>query len=124
MTLRITQPLPRLEDCVDLLGERNIYSKTGCNSRYLQTEIPEEDCARITFSTRQGSFCFVPIQLELKSASASFQEAIAVRPLTVEQKFAPIYLSRTIIYSNSATSHLGHARTVLALSQNDRVTVE
>ena len=46
-TVRDTYPLPRMDDCLDSLGEAKFFSTLDCNAGYWQIPVAEEDC-RIT----------------------------------------------------------------------------
>ena len=50
-TVRDTYPLPRIDDCIDSLGEATVFYTLDCNSGYWQIPIAEEDRDKTTSKT-------------------------------------------------------------------------
>lgn len=123
MTVRDTYPLPRMDECIDSLGGATIFSTVDCNNGYWQTEIPEADRNKTTFSSHHGLFLFIRMPFELKNAPASFQRAVDIIMSRVKRQSALVYLDDIIVYSKSVTKHLVHVRTMLTLLRNAGVAL-
>jgi len=47
-------PLPRMDDCIDFLGDAKVFSTLDCNSGYSQIPVADEDRDRTTFVCHEG----------------------------------------------------------------------
>ena len=69
MTKREVYPLPRLEDCIDSLGEAQWFSTLDANSGYWQIEMEEADKTKTAFTAHCGTYRYVRMP-------ATFQRAL------------------------------------------------
>ena len=78
VTARDSYPLPRMDECIDSLGDSNYFTTLDCNSGYWQVEIAEEDCDKTTFASHSGLYRFLRVPFGLKNAPATFQRAVDI----------------------------------------------
>ena len=50
LTVRDTYPIPGMDECLDSLGEANVFTTLDCNSGYWQIPVAREDRAKTTFA--------------------------------------------------------------------------
>jgi len=55
ITVSDTYPLPRMDDCIDSLGDANVFSTLDCNSGYWQIPVAEQDRDKTTFTSHMGT---------------------------------------------------------------------
>jgi Reverse transcriptase (RNA-dependent DNA polymerase) len=54
LTVKDSYPLPRMDECLDSLGDATIFSTLDCNSGYWQIAMREEDKNKTSFVTHCG----------------------------------------------------------------------
>jgi len=55
-TVRDTYPLPRMDDCLDSLGDAKVFSTSHCTAGYWQIPVAEEDKHLTSFTTHVGTY--------------------------------------------------------------------
>ena len=123
LTIRDSYPIPRMDECIDSLGDAGIFSTLDANSGYWQVEIHPEDKDKSAFSSHFGLFRFTRMPFGLRNAPATFQRVMDVILSSVRWQFALVYLDDVIIFSRSVEEHFAHVRTVLSLLQKAGVTL-
>ena len=78
VTVRDSYPLPRLDECIDSLGDSTVFTTLDCNSGYWQVENAEEDRDKTTFASHSGLYSFLRMPFGLKNAPAIFQRAVDI----------------------------------------------
>lgn len=71
-TLTDAYPLPRMDDCIDSLGDARIFTTLECNSSYWQIPVAASDHDKTTFTTYLGTFMYLRMPFGLKNAPATF----------------------------------------------------
>lgn len=71
-------PIPRRNDCIDSLGETQIFLILDANSEFWQLEMDEKDIDKTAFVTHHGLFKCTRMRFGLMNASAMFQPAMDV----------------------------------------------
>lgn len=61
LTDRYSYPILRMDECIDYLGDTNVFITLDANFGYWQVEIPEEDTNNITFTCHAGIFRFISV---------------------------------------------------------------
>ena len=56
LTIRDSYPLPRMDECIDSLGEAKVLTTLDCNSGFWQIPIRESDRDKTSFVCHHGSF--------------------------------------------------------------------
>ncbi len=114
-TIRDAYPIPRMDDCIDSLGEAKIFTTLDCNSGYWQIPIEESDRHKTAFVSHMGSYHFARMPSGLTDAPASFQRAVEILLSGVNWQFCLVYLDDVIIYSYSEEDHIKHVDEVLTV---------
>ena len=73
-----TYPLPRMEDCIDSLGEVRLFTTLDALWGYWQVPIAESDRDKTTFTSYMGTFRCKRMPFGLRNASATFQRALDI----------------------------------------------
>ena len=59
VTVRDVYLLPRIDDCIDFLGDAKVVSTLDCNSGYWQIPVADEDRNKTTFVCREGAYRYI-----------------------------------------------------------------
>jgi transposase InsO family protein len=115
ITVRDTYPLPRMDECIDSLGEAQMFTTLDCNSGYWQVPVAPEDMDKTTFTSHEGTFRFKRMPFGLRNAPATFQRVVDIILSGLTWKSCLVYLDDIIIYSEDTEDHLNHLDQVLTL---------
>lgn len=106
VTIRDTYPLPRMDDCIDSLGEAKIFSTLDANWGYWQIPIAEEDRDKTTFTSHVGTYRWKRMPFGLMNAPSTFQRALDMILSAYNWQTCLVYLDDIIIFSKDYESHL------------------
>ena len=123
-TVRDSYLLPRMDECIDSLGDATVFTTLDCNGRYWQVEIAEEDRDKTTFASHFGLYRFLRMPFGLKNAPATFQRAVDIILFRVKWETALVYLNDVIVYSQTVTEHMMHVREVLRMLHTAGVSLK
>ena len=121
VTVRNGYPLPKIQDCLDMIGTATHFSKIDLTSGYWQINVKEKDCLKTAFNTHSDKYEFCVMLFELTNASATFQEIMNDILHLYLDKFVVVYLDNILIYSNFREEHLEHVQKVLALLKKHKL---
>lgn len=76
MTVKDAYPLPRMDDCIDFLGEATVFSMLDANAGYRQIPVAVEDHDKTTFTCHEETLKYIRLPFSVTNAPASFQRAI------------------------------------------------
>jgi hypothetical protein len=62
---RDVYPLPRMDDCIDSLGDARVFSTLDANAGYWQTRVSKEDSEETSFICHDGTYQFKECHLDL-----------------------------------------------------------
>ena len=101
-------PLPRIQECLDLIGQACRLSKIDFTQGYYQMLVAKEDREKTAFNTREGKFQWNVMPFGLCNAPASFQTLMnrILRPFL--GKFVVVYLDDIVVFSSSDADHIQH----------------
>ena len=119
-----TYPLPRIDDCLDSLGDAGIFTTLDCNAGYWQVPVALEDRDKTTFTSYLGTFRYTRMPFGLRNAPATFQRALDIILSGVRWKSCLIYLDDVIVFSRTTEDHLRHVDEILTLLRNAGVTLK
>jgi len=117
VTVKDTYPLPRMDDCIEFLGEASVFSMLDCNSGYWQIPVAVEDQDKTTFTCHEGTYKYIRLPFGLTNAPATFQRAIDMILSGVKWKTCQFYLDDVIVFSRTVeenTTHLDEVFGVLS----------
>ena len=123
-TIADAYPLPRMDDCIDSLGDAKIFTTLDCNSGYWQIPVAEEDKDKTTFTSHMGTYRFTRLPFGLKNAPATFQRALDMILSGVRWQSCLIYLDDVIVFSSNEEEHLEQVDQVLNLLRKAGVTLK
>lgn len=123
LTIRDSYPIPRMDECIDSLGEATIFTTFDCNSGYWQIDLDEQDRDKTSFCSHFGLYRFTRMPFGLRNAPGTFQRAADVILANVKWQFSLAYLDDVIVYSRTLSEHHEHVRTILELLSNAGVTL-
>jgi Reverse transcriptase (RNA-dependent DNA polymerase) len=92
LTIKDSYHLPRMDKCLDSLGDATSFSTLDCNSGYWQILMREEDQNKTAFVTHCGVNRFKSMLFGLCDAPAIFQSALDMIIAKVKWNYALIYL--------------------------------
>ncbi|GBG80301.1 hypothetical protein CBR_g30669 [Chara braunii] len=113
ITRKSTEPLPRIDDLLDMVQGCTVFSKVDLKSGYHQIEMAEEDVYKTAFKTRYGIYEFLVMPFGLCNAPGTFQTEMhrIFRPYL--DKFMVVYLDDILVFSKTAREHAEHLALVL-----------
>ncbi|GBG77793.1 hypothetical protein CBR_g25724 [Chara braunii] len=113
ITRKSTEPLPRIDDLLDMVQGCTVFSKVDLKSGYHQIEMVEEDVYKTTFKARYGTYEFLVMPFGLCNARGTFQTEMhrIFRPYV--DKFMVVYLDDILVFSKTAREHAEHLALVL-----------
>jgi hypothetical protein len=123
VTERDVYPLPRMDDCLDSLGDAKVFSTLDANSGYWQIRVSKQDQEKTSFTCHSGTYQFRRMPFGLVNAPATFQRAMDVILSPVKWKSCLVYLDDIIVYSSSLEQHVKDLDFVLSLVKKAGVTL-
>ena len=115
LTIRDSYPLPRMDECIDSLGDACVFTTLDCNSGYWQIPVAPDDMDKTTFTSHEGTYRFRRMPFGLRNAPATFQRTVDIVLSGLTWKSCLVYLDDIIIYSKTMNAHVGHLDEVLTL---------
>ena len=106
MTVRDTYPLPRMDDCIDSLGDATVFSTLDANWGYWQVNIAPRDWDKTTFTSHVGTYRFKRMPFGLTNAPATFQRTLDIILNRYTWRTCLVYLDDIIIFSKDKEQHL------------------
>ncbi|GBG59534.1 hypothetical protein CBR_g49794 [Chara braunii] len=113
VTRKSTEPLPRIDDLLDMVQGCTVFSKVDLKSGYHQIEMAEEDVYKTAFKTRYGTYEFLVMPFGLCNAPSTSQIEMhrIFRPYL--DKFMVVYLDDILVFNKTAREHAEHLALVL-----------
>jgi len=121
---RDSYPLPRLDECIDSLGEAKVFSTLDCNAGYWQVLIADGDREKTAFVCHKGAYHYKWMPFGLTNAPATFQRALDIILSGVKWQSCLVYLNDVIVYSKTPEAHVQHLDEVLGLLRAAGVTLK
>eukprot|EP00878_Enallax_costatus_P001624 GHUV01001775.1.p1 GENE.GHUV01001775.1~~GHUV01001775.1.p1 ORF type:complete len:1469 (+),score=368.37 GHUV01001775.1:420-4826(+) len=113
---RITQvinPLPRIDDLLDMLNGATVFSGLDLASGYWQIPLKEEHRYRSTFLCPQGAYQWKVMPFGLANAPGVFARTMHTVFSDMIGKFVLVYLDDILIFSKTPEEHEQHLELVL-----------
>lgn len=122
-TVKDAYPIPRMDDCLDSLGDAQVFSTLDCNAGYWQIPMAPEDEHLTAFPCHKGAWQCVRSPFVLCNAPAIFQRAMDIILAGVKWQTCLVYLDDVIVFSHSPEVHLVHLDQVLQLLKENGVSL-
>jgi Reverse transcriptase (RNA-dependent DNA polymerase) len=117
VTRKDTYPFPRIQDCLDDIGQAKRLSKIDLTSGYWQIHVPELSIPKTAFNTRAGKYEFIAMPFGLCNAPATVQRIMNNALRDFLGKFVIVYLDDIVVYSDSDEEHEKHLTQVFEALQ-------
>ena len=117
MTIRDSYPLPRMDECIDSLGEASVFSTIDCNSGYWQIPVEEEDRDKTAFVCHAGLYRYKRMPFGLQNAPATFQRTLDILLLPFKWLSCLVYLDNVIVFSETVEEHFAHLDAILSATK-------
>ena len=117
-------PLPRMDDCIDSLGDAAVFSTLDCNSGYWQIPMAEKDMDKTAFVTHLGTFRYKRMPFGLRNAPATFQRALDIILSGVRWQVCLVYIDDVIVFSKDVESHFVHLDQIMTLLRDAGITLK
>ena len=103
-----TYPLPRVEDCIDKIGNAKFLTKIDLMKGYYQVPLSERAKAISAFVTPDGLFESEVMPFGMKNAASTFQRLMNM--VIKGMKGFVVYLDDVVIFSDTWEEHLVHLK--------------
>eukprot|EP00171_Calliarthron_tuberculosum_P006680 IDg6680t1 len=113
VTKRDSYPIPRIDDCIDSLGNAEIFKSPDVNWGYWQIPLKEEDKEKTAFCSYECLYQFNRMPFGLMNAPVSFQRALDIILARYKWRTCLVYLDDAIVLSKNTEEHLEHVELVL-----------
>lgn len=90
-------PLPRMDDCLDSLGDSSEFSTFEAMAGYWKITVREEDLDKTTFTAHVVTFRNRRMPFVLRNASATFQRALYIILSGVRCQSCLVFLEDIIV---------------------------
>ena len=114
-------PLPRIDDCIDSIGNAKHITKLDLLKGYYQIELTERAKRILTIVTPDGLYQFRVMPFGLKTAPAAFQRLMNF--VLADIPSVKVYLDDVIIASDTWQEHLLTLREVFSRLKQANLTV-
>ena len=123
-TVRDAYPRPRIDDCLNSLGDAEIFTTLDCNAGYWQVPVAPEDRDKTTFTSYLGTFRYTRMPFGLRHAPSTFQRALDIILSKVRWQSCLIYFDEFLVFSRSIDEHLRHVDEILTLLRRAGITLK
>eukprot|EP00731_Ephydatia_muelleri_P003764 Em0001g3764a len=124
VTTRDAQPLPRIDDTLDLLGGASYFSTLDLASGYWQVEVDPLYREKTAFITPFGLHQFRVMPFGLSNAPATFQRLMEQVLAGLHWSTCLVYLDDIIVFSRTVADHLDQLRDVFTRLKNAGLTLK
>jgi hypothetical protein len=97
LTIRDSYSLPRMDECIDYLGDACVFTTLDCNSGYWKIPVAPDDMDKTFFTSNEGTYRFRRMPFGLRNAPATFQRMVEIVLSGLTWKSYLVYLDDIII---------------------------
>jgi len=123
ITKKDAYPLPRMQDCLDSLGDAQVFTSLNCTAKYWQVLLRKEDQEKTAFPSHCGTYHLVSMPFVSTNAPATSQRALNILLSGLKWQICFVYLDDVIIFSANAEQDVKDVDTVLHRLREARVTL-
>ena len=115
LTRKDVYPMPRIDDILDQLGGKRVFSTLDARTGYWQIKVDEGSREKTAFTTMDGLYEFCVMPFGLCNAPATFQRLLqkTLAGLGGDKPFCKVYIDDIIVFSDTVQSHIVHLQQVL-----------
>jgi len=114
VTVRDVYLIPRMDDCLDFLGDAKVFSTLDCNSGYWQIPVADGERDKTTFVCHEATYRYIRLPVGLSNAPATFQRAMDMILGGLKWTSCLVYFDDITVFSQSAGEHVEHVQEVFA----------
>ncbi|PIK56379.1 hypothetical protein BSL78_06753 [Apostichopus japonicus] len=114
-------PIPRIDDCIDKIGNAKFVSKFDLLKGYWQVPLTEHAKEITAFCTPFGLYQYKVMPFGLKNAPATFQRM--VNQIVMEIDGCEAYVDDLIVYSQTWEQHMSQLRQLFQKLSEAKLTV-
>lgn len=114
-------PIPRLEDCIDRIGQARFVTKLDLLKGYWQVPLSERAQEVSAFVTHDALYRCRVLPFGMKNAPATFQRLMNL--VTVGLDHVVTYIDDVVVYSGTWQSHLGHLRELFGRLESAQLVI-
>lgn len=103
VTKKDSNPISRMDECIDSLGEAAIFSTLGAQSGYWLVGIDAADRDKLASTSHHALYRFLCMLFGLKSAHDRFQRITEVILCKMRRQFALKYIEKIVIFTKIFT---------------------
>jgi len=123
ITKKDAYPLPRMEGCLDSLGDAQVFTSLDCTEGYWQVPLRKDKQEKTAFTTHCGIYHWFSMPFSLTNAPATFQRALDIILSGLKWQICLVYLDDVIIFSANAKQLVKDVDMVLHRLREARVTL-
>jgi len=113
ITKKDAYPFPRMEDCLDSLGDAQVFTSLDCTVGFWKVPLRNDGQENMAFTTHCGIYHGISMPFGLTNAPATFQRASDIILSGLKWQICLVYLDDVIIFSANAERHVKDVDTVL-----------
>lgn len=113
VTIKDSYPLPRIDDCLDVLAGYKWFSTLDLCGGYWQVAMAQADKLKTAFTTGNGLYQFTVMSFGLCNAPATFERLMEKVLSGLPWEVCLIYLDDIIVYGREFGETIQRLRTVL-----------
>ena len=118
ITVRDTYPQPRMDECIESVGDASVFTTVDCNLGYWQIQVAPHDRDKTSFTCHDGTYRYRRMPFGLTNAPTTFQRTSDIVLSSFKWKSCLVCLHDVIIFSKDMESHFAHVEEILkALGQ-------
>jgi len=99
-------PLPRIDTCLESLGNNCLYYSLDMRAGYWQVPMKKEDVEKTCFVTRKRVFGFKVLPFGLRNAPSTFQRLVDLALAGLTWEVCLVYLDDLIVFSRTFEDHV------------------
>jgi len=106
VTRRDAYPLPRIDECLDVLSGVQYFSAFDLRSSYHQVPMYPDDADKTTFVVRTGTYRFRKMPFGLCNAGSTFQRVMYMALNGLNFNMCLVYIDDIIFFSATVEEHI------------------
>ena len=110
--LKDNYPVPSMEHILQSVSGSAMLSLLYGIFGYNQVLVAKEDCLKMTFRTKWGTYDYDKIPFTLINVGATFQRDMGIAFKGLINKFVVVYLDDITVYSKNQVDHVPHLKVI------------
>lgn len=123
ITLSDSYPMVRIDEAIECLHDRSIFSLLDCRSGYWQVPLAAENRPKSTFICKSGLCRWKVMPFGLKDAPATFQRLMDRVLKSTNNICTLVYFDDILVFSKTQEDHLKHLETVFGLLRSANLSL-